>query len=249
MDIGKKYVFAITDSGNEINLVLEQKKLYSVSYRDIAAVVCDIGEKEQWITEPQLRKGAAFHEQGVEWIMARSTILPMRMLTLVSGHDGILAMLEQHYEEFRANLTRLAGQAEFGLKVLWPAETIKARLEQYSVPAIRYNSLALNYLQKKFAAYRQGEAFQTAAEEQIARISDFFTGRWTEQKLRRLPTDNLLLNAAYLVENIRRQHFIQAFYQLKKNLPELKYQFSGPWPPYNFIIMKSEKTLAELYHQ
>lgn len=48
----------------------------------------------------------------------------------------------------------------------------------------------------------------------------------------------MLLKASYLVDKSRQEEVTVAFEKLRKAQPGLMYQFSGPWPPYNFIRMK-----------
>jgi len=91
----------------------------------------------------------------------------------------------------------------------------------------------------KLSNYRQEQALKEKAETFIAQI-DHDLGTWAiEKKLTLLPTEKLLLNAAYLVDGCHQGHFRQAAIQLKTKLPELSYQVSGPWPPYNFVVRTS----------
>ncbi|MCJ7788781.1 MAG: GvpL/GvpF family gas vesicle protein, partial [Candidatus Atribacteria bacterium] len=56
-------------------------------------------------------------------------------------------------------------------------------------------------------------------------------------------TENLLLDAVYLVEKDKQNDFREAFEHIKSGPPGLKYLFSGPWPAYNFVILSKKSGL------
>ena len=47
----------------------------------------------------------------------------------------------------------------------------------------------------------------------------------------------MLLSASYLVDKEKKDDFKKAFEELRSSGGDLKYLLSGPWPPYNFIIL------------
>lgn len=48
-------------------------------------------------------------------------------------------------------------------------------------------------------------------------------------------SSRLLLNTSYLVEKEKVQAFSDEVEELKLNYTDFKFQYSGPWPPYNFV--------------
>ena len=58
--------------------------------------------------------------------------------------------------------------------------------------------------------------------------------------MEKLKSDNLLLNAYYLVEKEKQRDFKEAFERAKNTPGDLNYLFSGPWPPYNFINLSKK---------
>ena len=88
---------------------------------------------------------------------------------------------------------------------------------------------------ERFGAFRINQLIETEANRQIAQIDRRFS-RWAvEKKLERLLTPNLLLKAVYLVEADRQEEFKQAYADMQREVGNLRYLFSGPWPPYNFV--------------
>jgi len=48
-------------------------------------------------------------------------------------------------------------------------------------------------------------------------------------------SSRLLMNTSYLVDKEKVQEFSDEVEKLKLKYPEYKFQYSGPWPPYNFV--------------
>lgn len=48
-------------------------------------------------------------------------------------------------------------------------------------------------------------------------------------------SSRLLMNASYLVDREKVQAFSDEIEKLKLKYPEYRFQYSGPWPPYNFV--------------
>ena len=91
---------------------------------------------------------------------------------------------------------------------------------------------------KKVIHIRLDKGFKEEADKCIREIDSFFSKFAAEKRLEKLRSTTLLLSVAYLVEKTKQDRFRQAFEHLKRNIsPELKYMFSGPWPPYNFIAL------------
>ena len=229
------YVYGIIDSAEEFKLRRGERLIYSIAYRDIAAVVRNCNSLEDF--GGAVKDYALFHENVAETLMNDFTVLPMRMFTVFNSVEQISVMLSRYYRAFKENFTRLAQKVEFGLKVLWPVENIKARIGLIREQNETHSGIspAKNFMLKKLETYKHEKAFMTEAENLILKIDAFFSGLAVEKKLRKLQTEKLLLNASYLVPKGSR--ITNAFNELKNTITELEYQFSGPWPPYNFIVL------------
>jgi len=51
-------------------------------------------------------------------------------------------------------------------------------------------------------------------------------------------SDRLLLNNSFLVEKKKFSQFSAQVGELEEKYPELKFLYTGPWPPYSFINIK-----------
>lgn len=234
------YTYAIIDSNNEITAPingLEGIGVYNIPYRDIGIVVSE-GEQIQDITQEHILK----HEEVVEKLMESFTVLPVSFLTLFKKEDDVLLMMQEYYSDFRENLDRLRNKVEFGIKIIWPGETIKNRIIEASKKfnadvTIPDNSPGKSFAKEKFEKYKIDKEFAEEADRCIALLDDFFSRFITEKKLEKLKSDNLLLNAYYLVEKEKQVDFKEAFERTRSTPGDLKFLLSGPWPPYNFIVL------------
>jgi hypothetical protein len=71
----------------------------------------------------------------------------------------------------------------------------------------------------------------------------FFSKFAVEKKTKKLKTENLLMDAVYLVEKDNEGNFREAFEHVKSTCPDFKYLFSGPWPAYNFVVLSKKSGL------
>ncbi|MBI5182932.1 MAG: GvpL/GvpF family gas vesicle protein [Nitrospinae bacterium] len=236
------YLYAIIDSNDKIRKAikgLEKASVYNIPYRDIGLIVSKLNGQVQDISIDR----AIEHEGVVETLMEDFTLLPVRFLTLFDKEEDLLSVIKGYYSDFIENLDRLRNKIEFGIKVIWPGNTIRERImnnyPKDDYPAsISGDSPGKDFIKARFKRYKITKGFEDEAERCIAVIDNLFSLSVTEKRLERLKSENLLLNAYYLVEKERQDDFRRSFEQLKSSFNDFKYLFSGPWPPYNFIIPK-----------
>jgi len=245
----KLYLYGIIDSSDQIKESIygleEGSNVYNIPFCDIGAVVSEISQPIQGVT-----KGAVLvHEIVVEKLMEQFTVLPVRFQTIINGRDSLLSMMQSYYKDFKDNLARLHNKLEFGIKVIWPADKVKANIikvlkkdEQKTIESD--NSPNKRFIEEKFEEYKISKEFEAKADKFI-KIIDIFFGKFAaEKKLEKLKTENLLLDAVYLVEKDKQKDFKEALEHIKNaNYPGFKYLFSGPWPAYNFVVLSKKPGL------
>jgi len=235
------YAYAIIDStvGVEESIKgLSGAPVYTIPYRDIGIVISDLNAQIQ----KEDKKSVLKHEEVVEMLMDKFTVLPMRFSTLFSGKEQVLLMMKNYYDDFIENLDRLREKIEFGVKTIWPGDLIRERIttahrKSDNLPLVASSS-GKSFMNEKFENYKIDKEFEEEADRCIAIVDGFFSKFISEKRLEKLKTDNLLLSASYLVDNEKRDDFKKAFEELKSSGGDLKYMLSGPWPAYNFITLK-----------
>ena len=246
------YTYAIIDSTGAVEESIKglfEAPVYTIPYRDIGVAVSELREKIQETTDANVLK----HEEVIETLMAKFTILPVRFSTIFNTKEALLSMVESHYQDFKDNLVRLHNKVEFGIKVIWQADIIKQRIAAALDKAernvvISTDSPAKSFVKEKYEKHIIEKEFGEEANRCIAAVDDHFNKIVVEKKLRRLQTEGLLLNASYLVESQRQNDFKRAFEQLKDAPGDLKLLFSGPWPCYNFINLTKKPSSADYFN-
>jgi len=243
----KLYLYGIIDFSNQITesvYGLEGAGVYNIPFCDIGAVVSEINQPIQDVTEGVVLE----HEAVVEKLMADFTVLPVRFQTVIDGRDNLLSMMQCYYRDFEDNFERLLNKFEFGIKVIWSADKIKEniiktlskeqqkRLELGSSPSKKF-------MNEKFEKYKIDKEFEAKADKFIKVMDMFFNRFAAEKKIEKLKTENLLLDAVYLVEKDEESNFREAFELVKSARPNFKYLFSGPWPAYNFVVLSKKSGL------
>jgi len=243
------YLYAVLDSEQELAaplLGLDRSPVGIIACGGMSAAFSNL-ERAGGRLGPD---DALVHEAVVEKLMTIGTVLPFRFGTLFATRKEVQLMMVEHVTEFRENLARLRHKVEFSLKVLWPAEAVQREILGALPPDksggfCPSSSAAGQYMAERFSAFRINQLMETEADRRIAKIDGQFS-RWVvEKKLERLLTPNLLLKAVYLVEADRQDDFKKAYAQIRRDAGDLRYLFSGPWPPYNFVRMSQKSEIRE----
>ena len=243
----KLYLYGIIDSSDQIKesiYGLEGAGVYNISFCDIGVIVSEISQPIQGITENVVLE----HEAVVEKLMENFTILPVRFQTIIDGRDNLLSMMQSYYKDFKDNLERLQNKLEFGIKVIWPSDKIKRNIikvlakGKQGIP-VSGNSPNGRFMKEKFEKYKLNKEFEVKADRFVKVMDMFFSKFAAEKKLEKLKTRNLLLDAVYLVEKADESDFREAFEYIKGVHQGFKFLFSGPWPPYSFVVLPKKSGL------
>lgn len=164
------------------------------------------------------------HNRVVERACAERTVLPLRFGQWFPDADALDASLHPRRVRLAADLERVAGAMEMGVRVMDPAHD--------DAPPDRSTGRA--YLE----ALARRDARIAAAQERGARIAaeirDWLGALVRDERVRPLGASVGLVAVAHLVD----RHDIGGYNARLKELPgryeDLRFHFSGPWPPYGF---------------
>ena len=249
----KIYVYGIIDSNDgigESTCGLEKANVYNIPYRDIGVVASDLIGPMPDVTEDNILA----HEDVVESLMENFTVLPVRFHTVFDAKENILSMMGDYYTDFKDNLNRLRNKVEFGIKVIWPAEKIKEHItscywKSGRKEVVSDDSPIKRFIREKFEKYKIDKEFTEKANRLVTTIDIFLGKSAAEKKLEKLETENLLLDGVYLVEKDKQSNFKEAFEHIRSARTDLRYLFSGPWPPYNFVILPKKSRPLKISEQ
>jgi hypothetical protein len=187
---------------------------------------------------------ARAHEQTLELVARRATVIPMRMCSVYSSEDGLREMLRREAPALTDGLAQLAGKSEWGVKVFADSRLRRAgppsddgAFEAEDAPGAGAAYLARKR-EERDAAERAGELVEEAARQIHERLRAAAADGLT---VALQPTEpggpEMVLNAVYLVAGAQAEAFHQRVRELQDTFGPLGVELeqTGPWPAYNFV--------------
>lgn len=190
-----------------------------------------------------LEATARAHHRVIDALGQQGPTVPMRLATVYASDGGVAAMLDERAADFRAALSRITARKEWGVKA-FAAQPPEPGGQAAPTPARSSGPTAgpgASYLQRRrdqLSARSQARSDALADAETIhARLS----GLAAEARLHPPQAPQLtgvraqmILNAAYLLDDRRSGEFADAVAALAREHPAVRLELTGPWPPYSF---------------
>jgi hypothetical protein len=239
-----KYVYCIMQTNvplrfGAIGIGSEQAEVHTVNFRDIAAVVSDTPLE---VYDPT-RENVLAHERVNEAVMRKYTVIPMSFNTVFKTREDIIELLRSAYDAFHDVLGKMADKLEFGLKVVWEPELVISEIEK--------DNENLRLLRQEISS-RKGSTY--FARMQYGRLVDSLLQDRSDQLVNEIFSslsdvavaarankpigDKMILNAAFLVARDREGDFDAKVKAIDAKYENLKFKYTGPWPPYNFVNIR-----------
>jgi len=228
------YVYGITDepcAPLPAEPGLNGARLSRVVVREVVAVVSPVAEGRLPVT----RGNVVRHELVLEALMQNCTVLPARFGVVAADEESVHSALATCYSEFVADLARLRGHQEVGVRVLWDGDPRMAGAEARPSTGAREADTGRAYLLRRMEEERRSQAGRAAAERLASELHNRLSRCAAEGSYELLITPRLLLTAAYLVAREQITAFRQEVEDLSAAHADLGLVCSGPWPPYSFV--------------
>jgi hypothetical protein len=188
---------------------------------------------------------AVSHEAVVEHFVDADAVLPMKLFTIFTDDDRVVAHMRAERARLAATAKRVAKHQEWGVRVRLDRTTAAAAAERRIERARRPSSSAGSgaaYLSRKKAQRDVSLELGTRARETVAELYDRFAAK-ARLARRRAATElpatggSLLLDAAFLVARSRARAFRALAAREARALAPDGYtvDLTGPWPPYTFV--------------
>jgi hypothetical protein len=213
--------------------------VYTVNYRDMAAVVSDV----PIVPLDSTRENVLAHERVNELVMRDHTVIPMSFGTIFKTREDILELLRSAYDAFNDVLNKMEDKLEFGLKVLWDRDEIVKVIEQEDEDIHRLkNEISSQKGSTYFARMQYGRLIDTALQQRSERYVAEFLQRLRDvsvaSRINRAIGDKMIMNAAFLVQRDQEQQFDRRIKEIASQFDRLTFKYTGPWPPYNFVNIR-----------
>jgi hypothetical protein len=235
-----RYAYAIIPEKKDVvfgGVGLGGANVYTIHFRDVAAVVSDSHEK----TFEVLDYGIP-HQAVLERVMDRYSLIPMSFGQTATEAD-IKTFLSRNYPKLKMYFAKLEGKKELGLKVTRKIDT--------TIREIAASNLKIRAMKKQIQGkslektYRQRLELGTSVARELEKqgdtiANDIYTrlcGLSVDSKLNNNLSDEMILNAAFLVEKTREKEFDLLVNRLEEEYGDLnlKYVFA---PPFNFVNIR-----------
>jgi Gas vesicle synthesis protein GvpL/GvpF len=216
-------------------------RVYTVPYRDLAAVVSDT----PIVIYDPTRDNVLAHEFVNETVMREFTVIPMSFGTVFRSENDVSELLRSTYQAFSDVLEKMQDKIEFGLKVLWDRDKVIANIERENdeirrlKDEITRNAASSTY----FARMQLGRLVESALEEMgnryVADIHEALKSLAVASRSNKPIGDRMIMNAAFLVDRAQERDFDEKVREVSRCYEELlTFKYTGPWPPYKFVHIK-----------
>lgn len=264
---GPVYVYAITAPGPGGDLpatgIDPQCGVERLPVGDVQAVVSYV--RPELFNEPAVHAGLqdkswlATHvlaHQAVIDALVRSgqPVIPMRFCTIYPGAPALVDSLARHQADLAAELARIAGKQEWGVKQMVDVPRLKAAIAE-GHPTLAGVAMdgEVEKLRRQIAGMSPGAAFllKKRLDNLVAERAQSVAFAIADATMRSLeevavaavsgdlPDDrpDVVLNAAFWVENDGYDAFLARLEMLAQGFADVgvRYDLSGPWPPHHFL--------------
>ena len=247
MSLERKYIYGIIQEPEPRRfsfLGVGDAEVYTINYRELAAVVSDTALEE---IDPT-RKDVRAHTVVQDELLKNCILLPMGFGMIAGSKDDVLKLLEKNYQGLTRELVRLAGKVEVELKVYWDQEAMIKELQGGSEELTRLKAKingASSPIETQRLLIEAGKLVERIALDWKARYADrVYT------VLKRLSIDAKLnsplgvknvLNASFLIERARESDFQKEVFKLDSQYQgKVNFKYVGPLAPYNFVNVNLE---------
>ncbi|MFF9094821.1 GvpL/GvpF family gas vesicle protein [Streptomyces sp. NPDC014802] len=186
-----------------------------------------------------LERLARAHHRAVEAAARCGAVVPLPLATLFHGDDSAVAAVAERSVGLVALLQRLRGRTEWAVKVHAAGAGVRApdAGDAATVAGGRaYLSRASARRRTEREGHAQALAEAHAVDEELRRYAVAATRHRPQSEQLTGRREPQLLNAAYLVDDARRNAFRRALARLATagRAPAVRVTASGPWVPYSF---------------
>jgi hypothetical protein len=249
---GGKYVYCIirSDRPREFGSIGigGGQRVYTVGFNNLAAVVSDT----PIVIYDPTRENVLAHEFVNETVMREHTVIPMSFGTVFRSEDDVGELLKSTHQAFSDVLDKMRDKIEFGLKILWERDKVIANIERDNDEIRRLKDEISRHTASStyFARMQLGRLIEGALEEMstryVADIHDSLKPVAVASRSNKPIGDLMILNAAFLVDRSQEAAFDEKVKDVSRKYEDLlRFKYSGPWPPYNFVNIKLKLEKAD----
>jgi hypothetical protein len=224
-------------------------RVHTVRVASLGAVVSDLGTRQKILP---LRQNLVPHHRVIREVMQTTTILPMTFGHVARSEAEVAGALRRNGEAIGAQLDRVDGKVELGLKVRWDVDNLFEHILDLAPELRAYR----DQLYGRPAAPSQAEKLELGRmfderraqerEAQTAAVIELLHARYSDVKVNPPRGETTLMDLAFLVERGGIEAFEERVRQIAGAFPvQYVFDYSGPWAPYHFVELDLESVAAD----
>lgn len=215
---------------------MEDQRIFTIEHKNILAVVSSSSYKVHDISS----KNLLIHNRVLKEIMDKSDVLPFNFGNVLKSKKDLIKFLSATYIHILKMLKKVSGRTEFGLKVFIKDEKFNDEIETSEIKRLKKQIEKLDGKEAYMLEIELGRLVKKSIEEKQknyeAKIFDFLKPYYVSVKSNECSTVKMILNLNFLINKDEKELFGEKVNEICIKYEELlKYKYSGPWPPYNFV--------------
>ena len=235
------YVYCVIGTGEArnfgpIGVGGRRDSVTTIAYGDVGAVVSGV-PMDRYAVGPEIMLD---HERVIENVMVDHTVLPVRFYTVAPSAEEVRSLLRSRSSEFKLLLRKLDNKVELGLKALWKDmnQVLSEATEEASrLPSHRGSPGRDERMERARVVLerRKAELTELLLEPLRPLAMDL--------RLNRTYGDDMIVNAAFLVDRTREREFDARLEHLAAGHSDsIEFKYVGPAPPYSFVAIVIKDT-------
>ncbi len=227
--------------------ILMQSGVYAIEYKKISALVSDTRESGiEGLEKESLGKLLIDHQLKIEKINAAGCdkIVPMKFGTIVSSGNDIYRILEGGYDVISSTIDAIKALHEMDVVARWSdfGNFINKIASNAEIVSLK-NVMAHQDACEEVDMVSIGRAIKKKVDEKNSKarkdILKALIPICKDYKKQETLNDEMVINAAFLIESSEKERFIDAVEQTDlKYADELGFKIVGPLPCYSFYTIE-----------
>ncbi|WP_433567403.1 GvpL/GvpF family gas vesicle protein [Nocardia sp. CA-151230] len=189
-----------------------------------------------------LEATARAHDAVVSAMVRRGPAVPLRLATVFHDDNRVRELLDERHADFDAALELVSGRTEWGVRAYGDRAALTAAVaEARSAEEVSTIKPGTAYLARRRAQLSAQESVETDAAQRAEQIHARLIHHAAAGRRQPLTDpavsgrrDWMVLNGTYLVDDDRTDDFTTAVATLGAEIPGIRLELTGPWPPYSF---------------
>jgi len=211
-----KYIYCIIETEMDryfgpIGVGDRHDEVMTIGFKDLSMVVSNHPLTKLVIN----RENMIAHERIIEIVMEEfKSVLPVRFGTIAASADEIRNLLDRRYREFKNCLKDMEHKIELGVKGIWKKmpdiydEIIQTNDEIREAKLLIQKRTTVKLFREKLKLEKGKRGFKREEKEETQVMVDFLRKSALDYKLNQTIGDEMVINAAFLVDQGREKNLI-----------------------------------------